>query len=123
MKNSTWPGAWRSRLACEDLLGAVELRKIIARENLRGGISARRADDARALVASHLDVDLAGREMRDREVEQQQLVLGRHPGNFGEHLGDAPILRDDATASSFLRLIEVGPVAAAIRDEGVEVHS
>src|SRR5579864_4261607 len=77
-------------VALEDVLGAVELRKIIARKNLRGGISARRAHDARALVASHLDVNFLAREMGDREVEQQQLVLGRHPGHLGEDVGEAP---------------------------------
>ena len=105
----------------QDFRGAVELGKIVACENLRARISARRADDARALVASHLDVNFAGRQMRHREVEQQQLVLGRHAGNFGENVGDAAILWL-TRGLELPGVIEVGPVAAAVRDEGVEVQ-
>lgn len=60
--------------------------------------------------------------MRDREVEQHQLVLGRHSGNLGEHVGEATIFRM-ARRRELLEMIEAGPIAAAIRDEGVEVQS
>ena len=108
-------------VAAQNFLGAVELGKIIAGENLRGGISTRGTDDAGALVASDLNVDLTRREMRDREVKQHQLVLGRHPGNFGENIGEAAIVRMPR-GRELLQMIEAGPTAAAIRDESVEVQ-
>ncbi len=112
-------------VAAQDPFGAFELRKIIARENFRGAIAARGADDARALITSHLDVNLLGREVRDREVEHQELVLGRHPRHLDEDIGKATIARmtrlgnelrrDDRSSAS---------VASAVSgDEGVpEVH-
>src|SRR6266704_1048272 len=64
--------------AAERFRGAVELRKIVAGKDPCVRIARRRADDARALVASDFDVNFVRAECGDSAVEQFELVLSRH---------------------------------------------
>ena len=107
--------------AAQRVGGAVELREIVACEDARTGIRGGGADDARAFVASDFDVNFAGVERGDGAIEQAELVLGGHPGNFGEDVRERAI-GGMGRAGEAARVGELGPLRAASRDERVKVH-
>src|SRR5260370_13459937 len=100
---------------------AVELNEIGACENARARIAGCGADDTRAFVASHFNIDFVFAERGDRGVQERELVFGGHPGDFAKDVRERAICgmpRAGETAG----VAELGPQLAASRDERIKEH-
>ncbi len=103
--------------AAERVGGAVELREIVACENACVRIRGGGADQARAFVASDFDVNFARVERGDGAIEQAELVLGGHPGDFGEDVRERAV-GGMGRAGEAARVGKLGPLRAASLEEG-----
>jgi hypothetical protein len=111
----------RVERAPERVGGAVELREIVACENARVRVGGRGANEAGAFVASHFDVNFALIKRGDGAIEEPELVLGGHPGNFAEDVRERAIggMRRAGEAAG---VAELGPLRTASLEESVKVH-
>ena len=112
----------RVERAAERVGGAVELREIVAREDARVRVGGRGANEAGAFVASHFDVNFALLERGDGAIEEPELVLGGHPGNFAEDVRERAI-GGMARTGEAAGVVELGPLRTASREKSVKVHS
>ena len=106
-------GGVRVEGAAESVGGAVELREIVACEDSGVRIRGGGADQARPFVASHFDVNFAGVERGDGAIEEAELVLGGHPGDFGEDVRERAI-GGMGRAGEAARVGELGPLRGGI---------
>src|SRR5271166_3551127 len=107
--------------AAERVGGAVELREIVAGEDARVWVGGGGADQAGTFVASYFDVNFVGVERGDGAIEEAELVLGGHPGNFGEDVRERAI-DGMRRASEAARVGKLGPLRTASLEESVKVH-
>ena len=84
-------------------------------------IRGRGSDQARPFVASYFNVNFARVERGDGAIEEAELVLGGHPGDFGEDVRERAI-RGMGRAGEAARVGELGPLQAASLEEGVKLH-
>lgn len=111
----------RVERAAKRVGSAVKLREIVACENARVRIGGRGANEAGAFVASHFDVNFALIKRGDGAIEEPELVLGGHPGNFAEDVRERAIggMRRAGEAAG---VVELGPLRTASLEESVKVH-
>ena len=107
--------------AAECVGGAVELREIVACENARMRVRGCGADEARPFVASDFDVNFSRVERGDGAIEEAELVLGGHPGDFAEDVRERAV-GGMGRAGEAARVGKLGPLHAASLEEGVKVH-
>jgi hypothetical protein len=97
------------------------LREIIAGEEPMIVVAQCGADQARTLVAPDLYVDFIRFQGGNRQIEQLELVLGRHARNVVEHLGQFPAAR----IARFFQAFGIGefwPFGATTPNKFVEPH-
>jgi hypothetical protein len=107
--------------AAEGVGGAVELREIVACEDARMWVLGCGADQARPFVASDFDVDFSSVERCDRAIEEAELVLGRHPGDFAEDVRERAVRGVDR-AGEAARVGKLRPLHAASLEKSVKLH-
>ena len=111
----------RVKRAAERVGGAVELREIVACEDARVRIGGGCANQAGAFVASHFDVNFALIERGDGAIEEPELILGGHSGNFAEDMRERAI-GGMARTSEAAGVVKLGPLRTASLEESVKVH-
>ena len=107
--------------AAERVGGAVELREIVACEDACERIRGCGADQARAFVASYFDVNFVAGERGDGAIEESELVLGGHPGDFAEDVRERAI-GGMSRAGELARVGKLGPLRTASLEESVKLH-